>query len=110
MSIELPWDKIIGLVLMLGGGGWLVATNSGGLWKWLRSRRTAVSVPGDDGHNSDAPPPECFIDHVNIILAAAPSAPSGTLVHYCSTGLTEAQVLVAERDRLEALVSKESVE
>jgi hypothetical protein len=104
MSVDLPYDKIIGLILMIGGGCWLAATNSGSLWRWIRSRRTVVSVPGDDGHNSDAAPPECFTKHVKIILKAAPSAPAETLVSYCRDGLTEAQVLVKERDRLEALV------
>ena len=104
MSVDLPYDKIIGLVLMLGAGGWLTVSNSSTLLKWLRNRRTVVSAPGDDGHNSDAAPPVGFTTHVDIILLAAPSAPAGTLVAYCEEGLTEAQVLVKERIRLEALV------
>ena len=103
MTPEVPIDNL-GLILMLGGGGWLLATNSGALWKWFRKRQTAVSVPGDDGHNSDAAPPEGFTTHVDIILIAAPSAPAATLVSYCEEGLTEAQVLLRERDRLDALV------
>jgi hypothetical protein len=47
-----------------------------------------------------------FTTHVDIILLAAPSAPAGTLVAYCEEGLTEAQVLVKERIRLEALVGE----
>lgn len=110
MTPELPMDKILGLVLMLGGGGWLAASKSGALLKWFRNRRTAVSVPGDDGHNSDAAPPEGFSDHVAVILQAAPTAPPGEQVYYCVNGLTEAQVLLAECKRLEQLVPKESAE
>tara|TARA_R110000824_G_scaffold296778_1_gene485038 strand:+ start:249 stop:575 length:327 start_codon:yes stop_codon:yes gene_type:complete len=103
MTPEVPIGNL-GLLLMIAGGGWLAVTNSGALLKWFRSRRTAVSAPGDDGHNSDAAPPMGFTTHVDIILLAAPSAPAGTLVAYCEEGLTEAQVLVKERIRLEALV------
>ena len=103
MTPEVPIDNL-GLLLMIAGGGWLAVTNSGALLKWFRKRRTAVSAPGDDGHNSDAAPPVGFTTHVDIILLAAPSAPAGTLVAYCEEGLTEAQVLVKERIRLEALV------
>lgn len=110
MSVDLPYDKIIGLVLMLGAGGWLTVSNSSTLLKWLRNRRTVVSAPGDDGHNSDAAPPEGFSDHVSLVCNTAPSAPAEVKVVYLAEGLTEAQVLVRERERLEALVAKESAE
>ncbi len=106
MSVDLPMDKILGLVLMIAGGGWLVVAKSGSLWKWFRSSR--ATTPGQTGHNTDAPPPDCFGTHVAIIVKAAPTAPPDVLIEYCQNSFTEAQVLLAERTRLEALVDGES--
>jgi len=99
MSIDLPWDKIIGLLMMLAGGGWLASSKGRAVWKWLRQSTT--STVDDAGHNSDQQPPDGFVEHVGIIHAAAPNCPPDIREGYCLAGKTEAQVLLAERIRLD---------
>jgi len=102
VSIDLPWDKIIGWLLMVGGGGWLASSKGRAIWKWFRS--STASTVDDAGHNSDIVPPEGFCDHINLIQSAAPSAPAEVILGYCLAKKTEAGVLLAERDRLQELV------
>jgi len=102
MSIDTSnLQPLIGLALLIFGGGVIAFQNAGKLWKRFRPK---TSQPGDTGYNTDAAPPDCFTDHVEIVTTAAPNAPPETLVKYLTAGMTEAQVLVAERDRLQALV------
>jgi hypothetical protein len=100
--VDLPnLQPLIGIVLLVAGGGILAFQNAGKLWKRFRPK---TSQPGDSGYNTDAAAPAGFCDHLTIIVNAAPNAPADTILCYCEDGKTEAQVLVAERDRLQALV------
>jgi len=101
MEIDLPVQQILGIVLLVAGIGYGGATQLPKLWRRFRPTATA---PGDAGHNTDAVPPDGFEDHVAVILQASPTAPPGDQIYYCVNGLTEAQVLLAECKRLEALV------
>jgi len=103
MIPDLTPKELMGLVLMLGGGGWFVVTKGRAAWKWIGNRKP--TVVGDKRHNTDALPPEGFTDHAALIVQTAPTAPDKTLVKYCLAGLTEAAVFLAERKRLEAVVS-----
>jgi len=100
MSIDIPSElKIIGLLMMVIGSGWLVTDKGAAIWKWFRKRTT--STVNDAGHNSDQQPPDGFVEHVGIIHAAAPNCPPDIREGYCLAGKTEAQVLLAERIRLD---------
>ena len=101
MTVDLPLQQILGIVLLVAGIGYGGASQLPKLWRRFKPTATA---PGDAGHNTDAAPPDGFREHVAVILNAAPHAPSETLVSYCGIGMTEAEVLVSERDRLQGLV------
>ena len=55
--------------------------------------------------SSDRPAPEGFEDHVATIMMACPAACDGQKCTYLSQGLTEAQTLRAEVERLSAEVT-----
>jgi hypothetical protein len=102
VPFELDMQQLVGLALLVGGGGLFAASKGVSVLTWWRDRK--VTETGDPGHNSDKLPPDGFTDHVALISASAPFAPPDVLVAYCLEGLTQAGVLLKERNRLQKLV------
>ncbi len=100
---------VIGAILLLPGllrGGAHVVTH---LPRVLRavSGKLATSAPAtpvvltDAGtpvtkRSSDQKPPEGFVEHLTVLLAAAPNAAPATQLQYAMKGMTEAEVALTE--------------
>ena len=92
---SIDWRAIIEqLLLWLSGAGLLTW---GGWQGWLKLR-TGGTV--DATQNSDKPAPDGFVEHAALIVATAPAATPAIREKYMLDGLTEAQVLRAECQRL----------
>ena len=104
MEIDLPVQQILGIVLLVAGIGYGGASQLPKLWR--RFKPTATKT-GDSGHNSDAAAPAGFREHLAVVINAAPNAPADIILCYCEDVKTEAQVVVAERDRLQKLITEQ---
>ena len=99
MQIDIDWTAIIGSACVAASAAWMA-------WQQLRGKKSATAilhvVDGADGYrrSSDQKPPEGFIDHVGIIVAAAPTATPETVLGYLAAGLTEAETLRSEVVRM----------
>jgi hypothetical protein len=91
----IDWRAIIEQVLLyLSGAGLL----TWGGWKgWLKLQTGGTVEPLQ---NSDKPAPDGFVEHAALIVATAPAATPAIRESYMLDGLTEAQVLRAECQRL----------
>jgi len=101
MSIDLNWYALApylliagGLAMALGGGG-LKQVASAVVSKAKTAKRPQQA-------SSDAEAPDGFKEHVAVVLDACPNAPYETRLVYLIDGLTEAQTLRREVERLNA--------
>ena len=109
-SIEFNLPVILGAALLLGGGLLLAGSTVGrllpGLLATLKSWDHADDASSDDdatavpSTDSDRLAPVGFIDHVAVILQASRGCPADVQIQYVAEGLTEAETLRREVQRL----------
>ena len=102
MNLVIDWQQLAGYSL-LGLGGVIAAVQYG--WPMLNRWRTSAASDGPDSEpvrSTDQPCPDGYIEHAETILKAARKAPADVQVEYLKKGLTQAQVLEAEVERLGA--------
>lgn len=84
--------QIVGAALLSLGGLTGAGTFAYGKWK---NRK-----PGAAKSSSDAPAPIGIKEYIDLVTKASPTATAETRWAYAASGLTEAQVLRAEVERL----------
>lgn len=94
---ELNTAQIIGAVLLSLGGLTGAGTFAYGKWKNRKQVTTKSS--------SDAPAPVGIKAYMDLVAKVSPTATAETRWGYASSGLTEAEVLRLEVDRLGGLKS-----
>jgi hypothetical protein len=96
IELQEHWRQILAGVLVLFVGG----RQS---WPWIKRQGGKVFAglgqDDDPAPDSDAAPPEGFVEHVARVLKAAPRAHAIDQLEYLKKGLTFAQTLQAEVDR-----------
>lgn len=98
MTIDVNWQMIGGVLLLCMAPAYYA-------WQRWQARTPAAIlhvVDGKDGYrrSSDQMPPDGFVDHVQIVVAAAPTATPEVVLGYLNAGLTEAETLRSEVTRM----------
>jgi len=100
MSVDLNWYALAPYLLV--GGGLAMALGGKGLKQLASAVVSKAKAVKPQQPSSDAEPPNGFKAHVAIVLDACPNAPYETRLAYLVDGLTEAQTLRREVERLNA--------
>jgi hypothetical protein len=98
-GITIDWQPIAGTILIFFGAGLGIWQG----WRWFDTRKPDAAEPK---RNSDAPAPDGFSAHVQLICETAPAATPAIREAYLIDGLSESEVLRAECKRLADEVSK----
>ncbi len=97
MTIDLNWQLIGGILLLCLAPAYYA-------WQRWQARTPRAVVPVDpqapEARSSYQKPPDGFTDHVEIVVAAAPTATPEVVLSYLKAGLTEADTLRAEVKRM----------
>ena len=92
-EIQEHWQQMLAALLALFVGG----RQS---WPWIKRQGGKVFAglgqDDDPAPDSDAAPPEGFVEHVTQVLDACPQAASVDRLKYLKNGFTVAQTLRAE--------------
>lgn len=96
IELQEHWRQILAGLLVLFVGG----RQS---WPWIKRQGgklfAGLGQEGDPAPDSDAAPPEGFVEHVARVLDACPKAASVDRLKYLQNGFTVARTLRAEVDR-----------
>lgn len=97
MVIDFNWQMIGGVLLLCMAPAYYA-------WQRWQARTPRPVVPVDPetpvARSSDQKPPEGFVEHVAIVVAAAPTATPEVAMGYLKAGLTEAETLRSEVKRM----------
>lgn len=96
IELQEYWKQILaGLLALIVGGRQS--------WPWIKRQGGKVFAgfgqEDDPAPDSDAAPPEGFVEHAEAVLEACPDAPSEVRLGYITDGKTVAETLWAELAR-----------
>lgn len=96
IELQEHWQQILAALLALFVGG----RQS---WPWIKRQGGKVFAgfgqEDDPAPDSDAAPPEGFVEHATAVLKACPDAPPEVRLGYITDGKTVAETLWAELAR-----------